>query len=184
MKRLIILVLFIGCITTQNLCAQNNADYVPEQKTNTPKLTSTFRDRLVFGGNFGGYFGQSSYFQVNPMVGYKINDFWITGVGANYTYSQFNNSQLSMYGTSVWTRVLLSDMFLLHSELEQLRYQATDLTMGGTFGAKVPVWFVGAGYQQNGASIMILYDIIQDPLSPYPTPVIRVGGLLSMFRNQ
>lgn len=184
MKPSIIIALIICLLNMHGVMAQNNPDYVPEQKTTAPPLQSSFRDRLVFGGNFGGYFGRSSYFQVNPMVGYKINDFWITGVGANYTYSQFNNAQLSMYGTSVWTRVMLSDMFLLHSELEQLRYQATDLITGGTFGAKVPVWFVGAGYQQNGASIMVLYDIIQDPLSPYPTPVIRVGGLLSMFRNQ
>lgn len=183
MKRLYFIAIFLRCFSHQNLTAQNNPDYVPSSNFSNQRFSS-FRDRLVFGGNFGGYFGRTSYFQVNPMVGYKINDFWTAGVGANYMFSQANGAQLNAYGTSVWSRVMISDMLLLHTELEQLRYDARDLVTGGTFGATVPVWFVGAGYQQNGASIMVLYDLIQDPLTPYPTPVIRVGGFLGMFGNR
>jgi hypothetical protein len=128
----------------------------------------------------GGSFGNPSYFQLNPMVGYRTTPWWINGIGLNYTYFSTNANRGNIYGASVWTRATVFKTLFAHSEFEMLKLRAFDNT-GITAEATVPVWLVGAGYNSGGSrlrlSAMIMYDLIQDPNSPYNQPMIRIGGL-------
>jgi hypothetical protein len=166
---------------SQGLSAQKTQeeDYA-NGKTKKPKPTVPFREKLVFGGNLGGYFGARSYVQLNPMVGYKTTDWWVNGVGFNYIYASNGSVRQNVYGPSIWTRAYIRHTFILHSELEYLKVNAK--SPFGEFHADVPVWLVGAGIQTSGSGIgisaMVLYDVIQDKNSPYSTPIIRIGGLI------
>jgi hypothetical protein len=115
----------------------------------------------------------------NPMIGYKTRDWWVNGVGMNLTYVSSGGYSETMYGGSIWSRAYIKRAFIAHSEFELLRREASD-QFGNEFSVNVPIWLVGAGYNSGGRigfSAMILYDLIQDPNSPYSNPVFRVGGL-------
>jgi hypothetical protein len=157
-------------------------DYASQsKKAEEPKKKIPFNDRLLFGGNFGGFFGAVSYVQINPMVGVKMNNWWVNGVGVNYIYTGGSGVRQHVYGASVWSRAYAFKSVFLHTEYEQLLRTASD-QFGNNYRANVPVWLVGGGYQDNagrlGLSILILYDLIQDPNSPYNMPIFRVGGLI------
>jgi hypothetical protein len=155
-------------------------DYATSTKTKeTPNNAIPFRDRLVFGGSLGGYFGNPTYLMANPMIGYKTKPWWVNGVGFSITYISSNGYSENMYGASLWSRAYIKQSIIAHSEFELLRREASD-QYGNQATVDVPVWLVGAGYNSGGRigfSAMILYDLIQDPNSPYSNPVFRVGGL-------
>lgn len=144
---------------------------------NKPKAKEPFHERLVYGGNIGGYLGTITFLQLNPMVGYRVNDWFVPGIGANYMYAKSQGISQSIYGASAWMRVYAFDNFFAHTEYEYLSLKASD-SYGNSFRANVPVLLVGAGYQDNGLGLMVLFDLIGDPYSPYSTPVIRIGGLI------
>jgi hypothetical protein len=164
----------IGQKTSEDDYASNSSSSKASTNSKAP-----FRSRLVFGGNVGGYFGNPTFLMANPMVGYKSTDWWINGLGLNLTYISSNGYRETIYGSSVWSRAYIVKTIIAHSELELLRREASD-QFGNTASVNVPVWLVGAGYNSGGRigfSAMILYDLIQDPNSPYSNPVFRVGGL-------
>ena len=151
-----------------------------QKKEETKKDKPLFKERLTFGGNLGGYFGTNSFFQVNPMVGYKMNDWWVNGIGFNYMYFSQGPYNASIYGASVWSRAYIAQRFLIHTEFENLNLPRYINVDGGR--ENVPVWLIGAGIQTNGFGVMILYDVIGDPRSPYSTPIFRIGGMFGIGR--
>lgn len=157
--------------TTEDDYATNNA------LNNKPEKKERFSERLVYGGNLGGYFGNISFVQINPMVGYRLTDWLVPGVGLNYLYAGNAVERQNAVGASIWTRAYIQKAFFLHTELEYLKLTARS-EFYGTYRADLPVWFVGAGYQANGFGVMAMIDLIGDPDSPYSTPVFRVGGLI------
>ena len=148
-------------------------------KNQSPEAKIPFRDRLVFGGNMGGFFGNPTYLMANPMIGYRMNDWWLNGVGLNLTYISSGGYRETMYGSSLWSRAYIVKTIIAHTEFELLRREPSD-QFGRNQAFNVPVWLVGAGYNSGGRigfSAMIMYDLIQDPNSPYSNPIFRVGGL-------
>jgi hypothetical protein len=140
-----------------------------------------FRERLVFGGNLGGYFGSSAYLQINPMVGYKTNDWWVNGVGLNYIFASSGGARQNVIGASVWSRAHIFKSLILQTQFEGLKLNGIN-RYGELYTANVPVWLVGGGFRSRagngGLSALILYDLIQDPNSPYSMPVFQIGGLI------
>jgi hypothetical protein len=181
MRFLFILMLTLVSLEIR-LCAQKTTeeDYASStMRKETPQAKIPFRDRLVFGGNMGGFLGNTTYLMANPMIGYRMNDWWINGVGVNLTYISSGGYQEIMYGSSLWSRAYIVKTIIAHSEFELLRREAKD-QYGNSGAVNVPVWLVGAGYNSGGRigfSAMIMYDLIQDPNSPYSNPIFRVGGL-------
>jgi hypothetical protein len=176
----IVLLLFsISTIATAQKTSDD--DYASSSSSNkkSADVKTPIRDRLVFGGNVGGFFGNPTYLMANPMVGYKSTDWWVNGVGLNLTYISSNGYKETIYGSSIWSRAYIAKTIIAHTELELLRREASD-QFGNYAAVNVPVWLVGAGYNSGGRigfSAMVLYDLIQDPNSPYGNPVFRVGGL-------
>lgn len=151
-----------------------------------------FKDRLVFGGDFALAFGNSTLIGLSPQVGYRITDKWIAGVGASYYYFSFNapgyeKYSTSMYGGNLFTRYHIFDQLFVHTELQGINVEYYDIgpTSYELTRGWVPQWYVGGGYyaRVGGSAYLgatILFDLIDDPRSPWQNPMIRVGGFVGI----
>ena len=179
-KWIIIQVIGVLFFISNNVFAQRN--YSEGSK---PSL----KDRLYFGGGFGAQFGDITYVDISPLVGYMITRKLSGGVGISYQYYKDNRSnyQTNIYGGRVFARQNFSFMKLplfLYAEYENLSYEyIIDYTQDGYITQRewVPGVLLGGGFFQPigdraGFTIMILYNVIYDDLrTPYNNPVVRVG---------
>jgi hypothetical protein len=164
-------------IHAQKTTEEDYATSAAKKENAQPEIP--FRDRLVFGGNFGGAIGTTTFFQLNPMIGYRTKEWWVNGVGLNYFYVSQGGTSQSNYGASIWSRAYIVKTIIAHTEFEMIRRQTFD-RYGNMAPVNVPIWLVGAGYSSGGRigfSAMVMYDLIQDPNSPYRNPIFRIGGL-------
>ncbi|MBL4704525.1 MAG: hypothetical protein JKY54_08385 [Flavobacteriales bacterium] len=154
-----------------------------------------FGKRLYVGGDLGLSFGNYTVINVAPIVGYKLNRKWSTGVGVKYIYYRENFPSLgwdystSMYGGSVFTKYLLNSI-ILHAELETLNAEVREYLSIDVTRKWIPMGFVGVGYRQGlGGTylqLMALYDVIDNRHSPYRSqyifgpqlPIIIRGGIV------
>ena len=145
-----------------------------------------FKDRLVFSGDIALQFGTFTFIGANPSLGYRWNDWLVTGLGAHYYFMSNGAGNDRLYGGQIFARAKIYEGALLMTEFQQTN----------TWGLKnyrsfkepefgylwVPQWYIGAGYFQNiGNNVSvggcILFDLIDDPNSPWQNPQIR-GGLI------
>ncbi len=167
---------FIFSFHISFLIGQEESSYVSSDEV---KTTESFKDRLFTGGNFG--FNISSglmYLEISPMLGYKINDKLSAGISGKYLYwggigdnSPFRS--FNYYGGGVFSRYRLTESILATVEYELLNVEDLNPNSGG-FGNRTlsNVLLVGAGYNSQIANnfnlqIYLLYDVIDDPNSPY-----------------
>lgn len=167
----------LACLCSAGAWSQID-EHGPVAKPKKEAPTSEFKDRLVYGGNVGAFFGTSTFVNLNPMVGYKLTDEFVLGVGLNYVYYSNPVFKGSLLGKSVWGRYYFLEQFYAHTEFESIRY--TQASYAELFKRDVNVALVGLGYQSNYFGVSILYDLIQDPYSPYSSPIIRVGGMIGI----
>lgn len=143
--------------------------------------------RLVFGGSVGASFGNVSYVQVSPYVGYRVTDEFTVGVGLQYRYRNDDRFGRDLtthdLGTSLFGRYHLPGPFFVQGEIEYLSYQyyRPNLTK-----ERDGVWSVlaGGGISQplgsNASAFALLmynfsYNDYSQP-SPYTSPwVVRFG---------
>lgn len=152
-----------------NLVGQSN-------HTNEELKNMTLKERMYFGGGLGASFGTITYIALMPVVGYRIMHRWSAGVGVNYQYYRDGRPpsyETHIYGGNIHSRVYIWEQLFAHTELEALSLEAFDRFDFSIRRRVVPAWFVGAGYfmpigQRSGIGITFLYDLIQDPYSPYP----------------
>ncbi|MGB0422855.1 MAG: hypothetical protein ACPGED_00970, partial [Flavobacteriales bacterium] len=92
MKKLFTLVLLLACLSS---FAQESS-----KKAKVP-----FKDRLVFSGDIALNFSNfGSIIGANPTVGYRVNDWLTSGIGAHYYYFSNSFSNTSLYGGQIFTR--------------------------------------------------------------------------------
>lgn len=139
----------------------------------------THKERTFFGASAGLAISQfETYIMLAPSVSYRLTNNILAGVGVKYIYSQFNfagvSSKNSIYGGSLFAQHnIFSPKFFVHGELESLNGEVRE-RFTNTFSRRwVTMGFVGAGYrnfysERSFYQIMVLYDLIDDPYSPYP----------------
>lgn len=165
--------------------AQSDSTAVENNNTRTRKPLS---DRIFVGGNAALTFGTITYIGVAPIVGYKMTDNWLVGVGGSYYYyrDNFYDFSTSIYGGLLMTRYLVYKGLFAEADFEENNQLAVNIVdpIAGTFTLErkwIPSLLLGGGYSQElGARsaffISILYDVIQNPNSQYyRRPVIRAG---------
>lgn len=155
-----------------------------------PAPTKGFdKSKLFFGGTFGLSF--SNYYtlvNVSPQVGYRFNDYLAAGAGVNFIYSSQKDIDLSGYdysrlnigvaGLNVFGRVYpIRELFVqLQPELNytwgNIKYYTSPAYKQKLDSKIVPSLLGGAGGAiptgGNGAFIiMVQYDLLQQPRSPY-----------------
>ncbi|WP_338766896.1 hypothetical protein WAF17_04735 [Bernardetia sp. ABR2-2B] len=156
-----------------------------------------FIDRLFFGGNFGASFGNQTFIDVSPMVGYRITPRFSAGVGITYQYQRINDrfgnllGKQSIYGGRVFSRYNIANDFLgvgnlfAHTEYETLFAKYSINNFNGTAeGTELfPAFFIGGGFafpigNRSAFTISALYNPFYDEFnSLYTSPLqIRIGG--------
>jgi hypothetical protein len=195
--------IYIILALCSNLSAQNDsiepyvqtkeAQKIEESETKekkTKKKSQDFASKLMYGGSFGAFFGQQTYIELSPKVGYKVNDRLVAGLGLNYIYFSTKD-----YGQRFVTHIYGPTVFAQYALLSGLfaygEYNAYNVASYLPIPPYTPerVWIgsapVGLGYysggQIGGVYLSILYDLINDPASPYYNggmPILlRVGFL-------
>ena len=136
-----------------------------------------FSQRLYTGGDLGFSFGNITFVNINPIVGYRIDKKWSAGISAKYIYyrerfPEYNwEYSNSMYGGSIFTRYLIGNSFLAHAEFETVNAEVREFLSTTLTRKWVPIGLLGAGYRQGLGNtylqVLVLYDAINDRNSPY-----------------
>lgn len=137
-----------------------------------------FKDRLYFGGGLGLSFGSVTSIQVEPLVGYKIDqkNKWSAGLGISYWYFKDNRVSLpyetTVYGYRVFNRYRFIENLYGHVEYQQLSFELFNNFSDQLQRQWVPFLLVGGGYAAplGGRTYLVaqvLWDVIQDQNSPY-----------------
>jgi len=144
--------------------------------------------KLIFGGGLSLGLGTVTTLGVSPIIGYRITDRVSAGIGMGYQYMRIKDYYASGYDykasilyPSAWARCLVFRNFFVQAEFEHdfQTFNNYEFDPGGS-GAVVTVkekydnnaLLLGAGLRQpvtqnSSFVIMGLYDVIQDPNSPY-----------------
>lgn len=157
------------------------------------------KENLVFGGNLGLTFGDFTFVNLSPQVGYRFAD-WITaGAGVNYVHTSIRTrafgsgdelfrENYSYAGANIFGRLFPADFLFVSLQPEanyswgKIKYRDGRGTVS-IDGRWIPSFVVGAGMvlggngqRGRGTLISLQYDLAQDPRSPYGTrPFVNVG---------
>jgi hypothetical protein len=139
------------------------------------------------GGGIGVGFGDVSYIDVSPFVGYQVNDKLSVGAGVLWQHRRDDRYSKTLttdnYGANLFARYTVYGPLFLQGEYEYLDYEfyRTDLT---TDRKTANSFFAGGGIAQPigaKASLFFLamynltYSSYDDP-KPYDSPwVLRAG---------
>lgn len=156
------------------------------QRNDNPLSDLTFKERLYFGGDITvAVSGSATVIGAAPMLGYRITPDWSAGLGVSAYYFNVRgpfNFATSFYGGNLFSRYLITDNIFVQSEFHAVNTEVAFVTVDEVVRTRewLPLFYVGGGYRQPvGArgfvSVTVLYDVIDDPNSPYPNPTIRGG---------
>ncbi|NNK81222.1 MAG: hypothetical protein HKO93_06970 [Flavobacteriales bacterium] len=163
--------LLIGLCLSQSVLAQ--------EKEKVP-----FKDRLVYGGDVVLSFSNNfTAIGGTPLVGYRVSDMYVVGVGYTYIYQGNSNVSINYHGPRLFNRFYPLPQLFAHAEFEYLSIkEKVDVSNGEdlVFQTSFPALLVGGGYRQEIAdgifvNFMALYDVIEDRNSFYNGIVIRGG---------
>jgi hypothetical protein len=143
------------------------------------------RDHLAVGGNLGLSFGNVTYVGVAPIIGYKVSERFVPGIGLSYSYIRirypnYPEESAHFYGGSIWSRFYIIPQIFAHAEYESINGEWDPYFRPG-YRYMLSSLFVGGGYCQRygnfSSYMMVLYNINDSRESPYSSPlVIRVGA--------
>lgn len=192
MKIIKILFLFICLFSTTQIWAQEEGE---ERK-------GFDKSRLFFGGNFGLSFGDFTFINISPQVGYRINRYLAAGVGVNGQYTNIKTringqtierEEYGVAGMNVFARAYpINQIFVqVQPELNYIwgnyKYYLTPPTES-TLNAKIlPSMLIGAGGalplgQAGSLLLMLQYDVLHknstfsDPGTPYGSRIFYSVG--------
>lgn len=154
--------------------------------------------RLVFGGNLSLSFGDYTFINISPQVGYMFSNMFTAGAGINYInssykYKDYNGNQLykesyGYAGMNLFGRFYPTH-FLFAMLQPEINYSWGKVDFNNSAqpdtkleGKWVPTLLVGAGLVlggrggRGGLMLSIQYDLAQDPRSPYGSnPFVGMG---------
>jgi hypothetical protein len=165
-------------------------EYPDEPEENAPKKEKTSKyqeSKFFFGGNLGLSFGDYTYIEVAPLAGYKITPRLWAGLGPKYMYWKYRDYyETSLYGLKSFASFTIFQNMseTIHINLGDLyAYLENEVLNCDPYldGNRqwVDVFLVGGGLRfpignRSGISIMLLWDITQNPLYHYTNPEMRM----------
>jgi hypothetical protein len=153
----------------------------------------------MFGAGFSSI---SAYLQVSPLIGYSVTENFQIATRLTYIYNEqeqgvyFNQTYcesrafLNHYGAALFLRYIIFKGLFAQAEYEVLSLNTYGYVQNGSpspncidivYGREViGSLFLGGGFFQrigNGGftSIAILFNVLDNPGSPYGPYVIRIG---------
>jgi hypothetical protein len=143
-----------------------------------------FGQRLIFGGNIGLQFGRYTFVDISPLVGYKVTDQLIMGLGATYIYYSVDDFpykySTNIFGGRTFSKYYLMENLFAHLEYEILNMEVLDDLTYKLVRTNIPSLFAGGGYRQmmgerSAFELLLLYNLMEERNSPYQNPIIRAG---------
>ncbi len=180
MKKSLFLLLILLVTGTGLSMAQDTLTHysLPHENRSRPRL----KDRLFFGGDLGLQFGDVTYVNVAPTIGYKVTERFGVGVGPMYSYLKYTDYPVSFnsYGGRFFSQYKLLENILGYGEFGFLNSDVYDIVNDKVVRADIPSLLLGGAYvQELGANssfnLMLLYNVIEDQYSYYQNPIIRLG---------
>ena len=180
--RLTLIIIFI-CLYDLGL-SQNEFFSETIQQSSTKK--SGFQSsKLFFGGNFGLQFGDYSIIELSPLIGYRITEKLSAGIQINYNFIHISSLKIStsIYGLSLFTNYYFSKSIFGRAEYEWLSLESKYFNPAIYNESKrfnLHNILVGGGYRQqigerSFVTLMILWNLNDNALSPYENPIIRMS---------
>lgn len=154
--------------------------------------------RLLIGGSLGFSFGDYTFVNISPLIGYRLSPKFAAGININAQYASqrlkdntgftYERNNYSMFGGGIFGRFYPFEQFFLHAQpeynsitMKRSEYDYDPVVRSKrTYGA--PSLLLGGGYAQpiggnSALTIMVLYDVLQDKNSPYMNRPIFSGGI-------
>lgn len=155
-----------------------------------------FLDKIYVGGGFGASFGNYTYVNISPIIGYKVTPKLSVGLRLMYqytTYDYYDKQDLRWkkysgndFGVGGFARFMVKGPFYLQAEYEHLNYDGLDYT--GYSRSSFNSFMAGGGITQpiGGKAFFFMtamynfsyqnFDNSNVYRSPYDSPwVIRIG---------
>jgi hypothetical protein len=162
-----------------------------QDETTEPKTEEKYSlaDHLVYGGNIGLSFGNVTNVGISPLVGYKVTERFVPGIGASYNYIKiryngYPTQSTNIYGGSVFANYFVLENVFAHAEYEVLNGEWEPYYKPGE-RFNLSSFLIGGGYRESlggiASYVLVLYNVTQSYDSPYSSPlIIRVGMALGM----
>lgn len=182
-NKLLISALILFFIST-DLFSQARDFNAPSRTKPKPEKGFKFDpSNLVVGGNLGASFGNITYVEIAPTIGYLFSPKYLAGLSGRYiyfedqTFAPIYTYKTNIYGGGVYNQYFFLENFLAHAEYELLNL---DSPIKRNTRINVQSVFLGGGYRSSfgGASyvsILLLYNLNETPESPYSNPLLRIG---------
>jgi len=154
------------------------------------------KENLRFGGNLGATFGNTTFIDVSPAIGYQFTHRFQAGLGFIYNYYSFrdrisgNRFSMSIYGVKPYAQFSVLQLSSFHVVLRAEH---------GVLNYDVNFWFnrnrkhewvhyplLGAGVllpvgRSGGIMIQAMWDLNEKEHSIYSgNPIIQVGFMFGM----
>jgi hypothetical protein len=200
MKRLFLTVIGL-CSFVFCLAQEEDSSYVRKEKK--PEETVVEKDedendpdlKYYTGANLSLQFGNSSFVDFSPLVGYRITETFSVGVGGTYQYLSYrvysssgNASRFSTntYGARIFSRLVIYKNVFVHGEYENLNVDVYNSLTGQLNREWVPGLLFGGGFMQQAGervayNLTILYNFKDSVKSPYGSPLVFRAGFLYFF---
>jgi hypothetical protein len=157
-----------------------------------PSQTTSWKDRMFFGGGLGLGFGDIDYVSLEPIIGVRVHP--QVALGASVLYRWINDNRYpdsvstTDYGATTFVQYFPVPTFFLQAEYDYLNYEyvLSDFSTVRSTNSSV---FAGAGFCQSiggkasffmSALYNLSYDA-NDPLSPYASPWLYRAGVAVGF---
>lgn len=199
MKKRLLLLLTTVCLFSFSVLAQD------EKEEEAPKKFD--RSRLFVGGNFGLSFGNFTFINISPQLGYRFNDFFAAGIGINGQFSQqkYRSGGTTLYkdrygvaGMNLFGRFypIQQGFIQLQPEMNYIwgsRIDYTPQEVKSSLNGKIlPSLLAGAGAylpagRAGGFIIMAQYDLLNksdfypNPSTPYGKNIFMTIGFNAGF---
>ena len=173
MKNLIAILVIL--VTTLSVDAQLNTEIKENKKFE--------KEKLYYGGDFLVSFGENSTLLLAPDVGYRFTESFSLGLGLNYRYhstlDQVTQERIptNSYGANAFARWELGKDLFLISDFERINIEQDFPNEDKNWTS---FWLTGVGYQRSlggeiKLNIQLLYDVLENPLTPHYYPSIPIG---------
>ncbi|MBN1115822.1 MAG: hypothetical protein JXA77_01355 [Bacteroidales bacterium] len=190
-------IIVMSSLFTANAFCQDDDFYSLEGESKNEKNEKKALEKWAFGGNLGLSFGYLTYIDISPLALYRATPRLQVGPGFTYNYINYKsfNYKTSSYGPrAIVMYTLLANLdekininignIVVYSELEHVNIEKYYIH-NNSFVSIGREWIdnvlVGAGIFQpfgehnGGLSLLVLFDVTQNPYSSYSNPTIRLG---------
>lgn len=160
-----------------------------------PEKKGFQKEKLFIGGNFGLAFGNYTFINISPQLGYRFTDFFAAGLGINAQHVSFRDwdyngnlyrQKQTVFGLNGFGRVYPIRNLMLQAQPEvnymygKMIYNGPPKEVYRLGAAIVPSLLLGGGAVlpsgRGEMLITIFYDVLQNENSPYGRrPIYNFG---------